>query len=67
MTNGEIVLGIALVCLSIALIILSLKVYRYEQHFHSIQKLFFILGTKVHTLEHAVGVEHEEVKKNVSV
>lgn len=69
MTNAEMVLGGAIVFLSIAMTILSLKVYRYERHFNSIQKLFIILGSKIHAVEHAVGVEHdhEEVRKNVSI
>ena len=67
MTNGEMVLGVAIAFLSIAMVILSIKVYKYEQHFNSIQKLFIILGTKIHAVEHAVGVEHEEVRKNVSI
>lgn len=69
MTNGEMVLGGAIVFLSIAMTILSIKAYKYERNFNSIQSLFTMVGMKLHELDHAVGIEHDhkESKKNVKV
>jgi hypothetical protein len=69
MTNAEIVLGIAIVCLSIALTIVSAKLYKHERHFNSIQSLFTMVGLKLHELDHAVGTKHnhKEGKKNVKI
>lgn len=69
MTNGEMVLGGAIVFLSIAMTVLSIKVYKYERHFNSIQRLFTMVGMKLHELDHAVGIEHDhkETTKNVHI
>lgn len=69
MTNAEVVLGIAIVFLSIAMTILSVKAYKHERHFNSIQSLFTMVGLKLHELDHAVGAKHnhKEGKKNVKI
>ena len=69
MSDSEVVLAGAIVFLSIAMTILSIKAYKYERNFNSIQNLFNIVGMKLHELDHAVGVEHDhkESKKNVKV
>jgi hypothetical protein len=69
MTNGEMVLGTAIVFLSIALTIVSLKLYKHERNFTSIQTLFTMVGHKLHAIDHALDIEHDhkETKKNVKV
>ena len=69
MTSGEMILGTAIVSLSIALTIVSLKLYKHERNFTAIQTLFTMVGHKLHTIDHALEIEHDhkEAKKNVSI
>jgi hypothetical protein len=62
MTNAEIVLGTALVCLSIALTIVSVKLYKHERHFHNIQDILTMIGMKMASMDRDIK---EKEKVNV--
>jgi hypothetical protein len=69
MSEIEVMLSVAIGALAIALTIVSLRMYRHERSFNSIQALFTMIGHKLHAIDHALDIEHDhkETKKNVKV
>jgi hypothetical protein len=58
MSDSEVVLSLAIVFLSIAMTIISVKLWRYDKYFHGIHGILTMLGIRIIDLE-----KHKEKEK----
>jgi hypothetical protein len=64
MTQFEIYMLVGFGCLSVALLLVSLKLSKHEQHFAGIQEILLMAGMSIHSLQHDVK-ELQEKKESV--